>query len=150
MRSLRSPHQRLSIGTFILIGLIFGAASYGVATALYPLVRNRNPDPFVERVVEIAGIGLCHAAWLCYRLTGWPRNATHPGVLFVNLAYYPLLFLFIRRIAWNLRRKPIDDAPRCPLCEYDLTGNESGICPECGEIVARSDSPSKNADPRTQ
>jgi hypothetical protein len=23
----------------------------------------------------------------------------------------------------------------CPICEYDLTGNESGVCPECGTRV---------------
>jgi hypothetical protein len=26
---------------------------------------------------------------------------------------------------------------RCLQCEYDLTGNVSGICPECGVAVAR-------------
>lgn len=24
---------------------------------------------------------------------------------------------------------------RCPKCSYDLTGNESGVCPECGSPV---------------
>jgi len=23
----------------------------------------------------------------------------------------------------------------CPKCQYDLTGNESGVCPECGTEV---------------
>ena len=29
----------------------------------------------------------------------------------------------------------------CPNCEYNLTGNISGICPECGKsiVIARSD-----------
>src|ERR1044071_4354945 len=32
----------------------------------------------------------------------------------------------------------IDAKPCCPNCGYDLTGNISGICPECGtEIHAR-------------
>ena len=25
----------------------------------------------------------------------------------------------------------------CPRCSYDLTGNVSGICPECGTPIAR-------------
>lgn len=33
---------------------------------------------------------------------------------------------------WNRYRPP---AGTCPRCRYDLTGNESGVCPECGEDV---------------
>jgi predicted amidophosphoribosyltransferase len=29
------------------------------------------------------------------------------------------------------------DARICPRCRYDLTGNESGICPECGTPTPR-------------
>lgn len=29
---------------------------------------------------------------------------------------------------------------RCPACHYDLTGNVSGICPECGNAI-RPDPP---------
>ena len=33
-------------------------------------------------------------------------------------------------------RKHIDVGfPQCQTCGYDLTGNESGVCPECGEPV---------------
>jgi hypothetical protein len=39
-----------------------------------------------------------------------------------------------RLIVWNRqRRKP---AGSCQHCGYDLTGNVSGICPECGKAVA--------------
>ncbi len=27
---------------------------------------------------------------------------------------------------------------RCPFCDYNLTGNVSGTCPECGKRVERS------------
>ncbi len=30
------------------------------------------------------------------------------------------------------------DTTRCGRCEYDLTGNVSGICPECGAPIPRS------------
>ena len=33
-------------------------------------------------------------------------------------------------IKWNKRRKLSPNT--CPGCGYDLTGNESGACPECG------------------
>ena len=35
-------------------------------------------------------------------------------------------------IKWRKRRR-LAMAGKCPACGYDLTGNESGVCPECGE-----------------
>ena len=42
------------------------------------------------------------------------------------LAIGPAIWLF----KWNKRRKLGPNA--CPSCAYDLTGNETGKCPECG------------------
>jgi len=28
-----------------------------------------------------------------------------------------------------------DPDSKCPTCQYDLTGNQSGICPECGQQI---------------
>ena len=42
------------------------------------------------------------------------------------LAILPAIWLF----KWNKRRALSPNA--CPACGYDLTGNESGECPECG------------------
>jgi hypothetical protein len=44
------------------------------------------------------------------------------------LAAYPIAYF-----AWRIhrRRRP----GHCLHCDYDLTGNESGACPECGEPV---------------
>jgi hypothetical protein len=39
---------------------------------------------------------------------------------------FPAIWLF----KWNKRRKLGPNA--CPDCGYDLRGNESGVCPECG------------------
>jgi hypothetical protein len=41
----------------------------------------------------------------------------------------PAIWLF----KWNKRRKLGPNA--CPGCGYDLTGNESGECPECGAVT---------------
>ncbi len=58
----------------------------------------------------------------------------------LKIPYWPLLLLFIAypTIAfirgplprWRRRRKGL-----CLTCGYDLTGNVSGICPECGEAI---------------
>jgi hypothetical protein len=36
---------------------------------------------------------------------------------------------------WIRRRRRTGDAPMCAKCGYNLTGNVSGICPECGERI---------------
>ena len=36
-------------------------------------------------------------------------------------------------LVWRFSPKPVD--PGCCRCGYDLTGNESGTCPECGIAV---------------
>ena len=30
------------------------------------------------------------------------------------------------------------DARSCRRCDYDLTGNESGVCPECGTEIEKT------------
>ena len=40
--------------------------------------------------------------------------------------------------AWT-RKSRAERAPgHCPRCGFDLTGNVSGVCPECGQRVART------------
>lgn len=43
-------------------------------------------------------------------------------------------YVVARRPGWRLRRRHL--AGCCRKCGYDLTGNASGICPECGTAVA--------------
>lgn len=40
----------------------------------------------------------------------------------------------------QLLRKP-RDLTKCTKCDYDLTGNLSGVCPECGTPVTSGPSP---------
>ncbi len=63
------------------------------------------------------------------RYDGW----IYLGTTTVVLATYPII-AFIRGPLRRLRRQR---RGFCPTCRYDLTGNESGTCPECGERVAR-------------
>ncbi len=39
------------------------------------------------------------------------------------------------RYTSSMRTRP--DYDKCPHCEYNLTGNTSGRCPECGWKLAR-------------
>lgn len=39
-------------------------------------------------------------------------------------------------VFWFVSRQRSDDTvPRCAICGYNLTGNVSGVCPECGTPV---------------
>jgi hypothetical protein len=42
-------------------------------------------------------------------------------------------FWTVRFIRWAKRAR---EPGRCPKCGYDLTGNTSGVCPECGTMLA--------------
>ncbi len=45
-------------------------------------------------------------------------------------------YWFSRIIYMSVRWKEVeDDGSCCWQCGYDLTGNESGVCPECGQRV---------------
>lgn len=46
-----------------------------------------------------------------------------------------LVYKIGRVVAKGLRDWPEPGERRCRRCEYDLTGNQSGRCPECGERI---------------
>jgi len=55
-----------------------------------------------------------------------------------DVPHYAIEFLSIILPGWSiakLRRKHDAPPPTCSRCGYDLTGNTSGICPECGTAV---------------
>lgn len=57
-------------------------------------------------------------------------------------AHYVLPWLLIAIYAWRvpMRKPPDDDTPfprrYCAKCHYNLYGNESGRCPECGSLLS--------------
>jgi hypothetical protein len=53
------------------------------------------------------------------------------GFLYLLLVGVPAL-LAVRRQLLRLRK---GDGPRCGRCEYNLTGNVTGRCPECGALL---------------
>jgi len=51
-------------------------------------------------------------------------------IIFVTTAILPGVW-----IVNQLRKRRISDGRMCNKCRYDLTGNTSGVCPECGTAV---------------
>ena len=50
----------------------------------------------------------------------------------------PAAFLWYSDVAWWWRSQ-YPSPGHCQNCGYDLTGNVSGVCPECGTTVKRED-----------
>jgi hypothetical protein len=74
---------------------------------------------------------LCSTAWLV------SRSLTLRGILSNDMLFWGVLMLPTSAgLMLRSRAKPHESAiPRCPTCGYNLTGNVSGICPECGERI---------------
>ena len=73
-----------------------------------------------------------------------PPDGVNPALCFERLvtpywflcalgATLPALWLWWHRRERSARRD--DGMPHCPKCDYNLTGNVSGICPECGTPI---------------
>ncbi len=54
--------------------------------------------------------------------------------------YIPLWMPFLLTATlWLCLRRKRHERGHCERCGYDLTGNTSGVCPECGSTVASND-----------
>lgn len=87
--------------------------------------------------------GLLRARWL-YGEAGGMYVSEVFGIRFS--LWWVVFALALPAIAWffdqlmlrpRRQRKEWALAGRCRACGYDLTGNTSGICPECGAIVPK-------------
>jgi hypothetical protein len=67
-------------------------------------------------------------------------RTTRPGpfgileALFVSV-YIILAITAILPTMWVIRRRRAIPQGHCPKCRYNLTGNTSGVCPECGTAI---------------
>lgn len=66
----------------------------------------------------------------------WSIVIAYP-LLITLFAMFPAAVL-LKFSATRLRRHFRKKSGHCPSCDYDLTANISGVCPECGTTVARS------------
>ncbi len=115
-----------------------------------------------SRVVALAGAFIASSLllcvqWLCaviiayaaisaVEAIGWRVTESVLLGYSATVAALMIVFSFIgsRAIYRRLRWRTIEStAPLCLKCDYNLTGNVSGICPECGEPV-----PDASADPQ--
>lgn len=63
----------------------------------------------------------------------WDAPFTPSGIGFLTFPFWLLLLPFVLWISIRaLRDRRGSLTGHCPHCRYDLIGNTSGVCPECG------------------
>jgi hypothetical protein len=75
---------------------------------------------------------------------GWAINEHDPGVRSLGVGWStPFWFLALLtaaiptvRLVTRLRQRRPFEQGHCPACGYDMTGNVTGVCPECGMPAA--------------
>lgn len=129
------------------------------ATALYPVVvflRRRGAngeDTGVSIVVAVAVFLIVgcvalevfdHLFWAYYPFFDQDYFLLEFAIGAVELIAAGVLAFFTAAYAANRVQDPYRAEPgHCASCGYNLTGNTSGVCPECGETIkAHSASPS--------
>lgn len=72
-----------------------------------------------------------------------PRSSTDAIAMvfipFVSAMLFGVSLILHKVITRIINLNVAEGPPGCPTCDYDLTGNVSGRCPECGTPVTRED-----------
>jgi hypothetical protein len=117
----------------ICMGAFAVAAALPVAWAIAPRgFANRNRRLMAHATMAAALVGTTGmlAGWGYWR--NWkaldPRyDAAGWGLILIPLGIAAIVVA---------RRRDAATAGHCPACDYDLTGNLSGVCPECGAAAS--------------
>ena len=101
---------------------------------------NQRFDFGLAYVLAVGVFLLCFATLLVMVLVGALLTAGEVDDFRVFLLAPPcaVLGLYEIHIVRQLRAKRRHQSGRCIKCAYDLTGNVSGVCPECGVAIAWS------------
>ena len=125
------------------LSLIYGAGYVRFSFAPFARPDNRPIGLEIVRVRPPVGRSWCDRVPGFLPLRFFHRSGDFGGpgltvampfwLLCVFLGSYPGWYVLVQRIRereqWRWRRG------LCGACAYDLTGNESGVCPECGTRI---------------
>ena len=93
------------------------------------------------------GSDLGEMFWLPRLQTRAPFFA-YLGLKAIFIPFWLPFLLIATPVVWCIWRNRMNDphAPTCENCGYILTGNTSGICPECGTNTMNDETGESNAD----
>ena len=114
----------------------YALLAYTVATAIAAFTRRPLGRVDLIRItcwtVFAGGLGVRDMAASYYPYF-WPQCSASAETVGNSVAGLSLLIIIVVSVLWPApKRYP---AHCCPQCGYNLTGNVSGVCPECGEAV---------------
>lgn len=117
-----------------LLITLFGVPPLCLTVLIFHLIRSRNRLFLLNAALPVlAGLALI---MLEVRVLGW-IGVAHPPfprvLLIISALYIPPGLLSVG--AYGAMNPIRLAAGHCRNCEYDLTGNVSGVCPECGTGV---------------
>jgi hypothetical protein len=127
--------ENIPLGEHHMIESVGGRISVFWLTGMGP----RPPDS--ERASEY---GSSHHPPLVRHLAGFgywfQRSMDGTAIIQVIVIpyWFPVAALVALPLTWmfdHLRRRRASGTRHCCACFYDLTGNTSGVCPECGTLV---------------
>ncbi len=108
-----------------LVGLVIGIIGVAVGLSGYTF----GGSAFAKTLPII----LFHELWLLTDLFNYNWSVSTYLVIHVS---YSIILANVVMMLFRVVRPHAHSGPNaCSTCQYDLTGNESGTCPECGTTV---------------
>ncbi len=128
--------SNITLGEAFIVGWMF--LPYGLMLFVMSLAPTRNRKAY-DLACFVTALLLLLFALLVYG-SAMPFNQSSTASLILvwapcwMVAGSPVVFVIVLVLAWRRTIDPYDEEghPRCVGCGYNLTGNVSGICPECG------------------
>ena len=132
-----------------ILRLLFVLSSIALARSVNACFSNRLVGVREFRLVVACGMLVCLADWSILIII--KLNLTW-GSFFVRYWSYEIGSLLLKGFgvfwiwfAFGRAQIRLNSEIICPTCNYDLTGNTSGTCPECGKTI--SDETHTGTDP---
>jgi hypothetical protein len=89
----------------------------------------------------VTGPSILNVGFLGFGLVADTEGSWSQGPIWLELPDWAvILLMLILPVLWlrnAMRRRLIPGPAHCTACSYDLTGNLSGTCPECGRPISR-------------
>jgi hypothetical protein len=139
----RDPSFYYAFLMLVVVVVLFVLCVIGVETSIRNARRNKQVfSPSRQRKTWglLFFLLLMMLIVLCY---SWLHDRKESTARHIMLAYVPFVLLsaymaFRPRTAREDLQNWVCDTRHCGRCGYDLTGNVSGICPECGTPIPDS------------